>query len=158
MQEPFVHILSKITSNFTESRPSHGQWNPQTYLQLTICGTSLGDLSGHCLIGHRTSTSLLVHSGRNGTRSPKQLLGGLSEAWGVIVSCAWRWMEAILPIETSVKLVCWPLSNSKSSSSHMNFFFLICWWSMCCLCIIFTQLHEIINLIQNKLFHIIFKY
>ena len=49
---------------------------PQIYLQLNICGTSSGDVSGDGLTSHRTSTRSLMHSRRNGAGSPRQPLGG----------------------------------------------------------------------------------
>ena len=36
MQEPIVHVLSKIAGSFAESRLSHGQRSPQTCLQFNI--------------------------------------------------------------------------------------------------------------------------
>ena len=91
MQEPIVHVLFKITCSFTESRLSHGQQSPQTCIQLNICGTSLGDRDS--LTSHRTSTSLLMYFGRNGTMSPKQPFGGSFRTWGIVVSHSW-WQMA----------------------------------------------------------------
>ena len=52
--------------------------------------------------------------------SPKQPLGGSSGAWGVVVSLPMRRMEVQHAIETSVKLIYWPLLNSKSSSHAIH--------------------------------------
>ena len=49
-------------------------------LQLNILWTSSGDVSGDGLTSHRTSTSSLMNSKRNGAGSPKQPLGSLSGA------------------------------------------------------------------------------
>ena len=98
MQEPMLHMLSKITCSFVESRLSHGQRSPQTCLRLNICGTFSGDVSGDGL------TRSLMHSRRNGAGSSKQPSVGSSGAWGV-VSRARRRMEALLAIGTSVKLI-----------------------------------------------------
>ena len=77
MQEPIVHVLSKITCSFTQSRLSHGQRSPHTCLQLNICGTSLGDVSRNGLTSQRTARGLLMHSRR---QIPSQPFGGLSGA------------------------------------------------------------------------------
>ena len=79
-----------------------------------------GDVSGDGLTSHRTSRSSLMQSRRNGAGSPKQPLGGSPWAWGVVVSRAWRRKEALLASQTSVKLIYWPLPNSKSSSRHVT--------------------------------------
>ena len=73
MQEPIVDVFSKTTSSSAESILSHGQRSPQTCLQLNICGTSSGDVSGDILTSYRTSTSSLRPSCRNGAGSPIQL-------------------------------------------------------------------------------------
>ena len=79
-QEPIVHVLSRITCSFAEPRLSHGQRDPQTCLMLNTCATSSGDMSGDGLTSHRTSTSSLMHSGRNGVGFPKQSLVASSGA------------------------------------------------------------------------------
>ena len=80
IEEPFVHVLSKITYSFAESRLSHGQEGPQTCLQLNAGGTSSGDVSGDVLTSHRTSTSSLMLSRKSGAGSLKQPVGGSSAA------------------------------------------------------------------------------
>ena len=79
-REPMVHVLFKITCSFAQLRLSHGQRSPQSCLQLNIGRTSTEDASGDVLTSHRTSTSSLMHSRRNGAGSPKQPLGGSSGA------------------------------------------------------------------------------
>ena len=63
------------------------------------------DVSGDGLTSHKPSSSWLMHCRRNGGRSSKKLLSGSSAARGVVVSRVWRRMEALLAVETSVKLI-----------------------------------------------------
>ena len=44
------------------------------------CGTFFGNVSGDGLTSHRTSASSLMHSRRNGARSPEQPFGSSSGA------------------------------------------------------------------------------
>ena len=53
---------------------------PRPCLQLDSCETPSGDVSGDGLTSHRTSTSSLRHSRRNGPESPTMPLGGSSGA------------------------------------------------------------------------------
>ena len=90
MQEPIVHVLSKTTCSFAESRLSHGQRSPQTCLQLTIWD----------IVGRRV---------RRRPHKPEdfnELADALQEEWHVVVSRAWWRMETPLAMETSVKLTC----------------------------------------------------
>ena len=99
MPEPLVNVLSKVTCSVVEPWLFHGQWSPQACLQLNICRTSLQNMSRDSLTSHRTSMTLLIYL-RNGARSPKQPLGSSSGAWGIVISCACQWMEALLTTDT----------------------------------------------------------
>ena len=100
MQEPIVHVLSKTTCSFAESRLSHGQRSPQTCLQLTIWD----------IVGRR------VRRRPHKPEDINELADALQEELHVVVSRAWWRMETPLAMETSVKLTCWPLPNSKFKS------------------------------------------
>ena len=66
MQEPISHVSFKVPCSFEESRRYRSL---QICLQLNISWISSGDVSGDGLTSHRTSTSSLMHSRRNGGES-----------------------------------------------------------------------------------------
>ena len=46
VQDPILHVLSRITFSFAESRLFQGHLSPQTCQQLNMYGTPSGDMSG----------------------------------------------------------------------------------------------------------------
>ena len=90
MQESIVHVFSKTTCSFAESRLSHGQRSPQTCLQLTIWD----------IVGRR------VRRRPHKPEDINELADALQEELHVVVSRAWWRMETPLAMETSVKLTC----------------------------------------------------
>ena len=129
VQDPILHVLSRITGSFAESRLSLGQRIPQTYLQLNIWGTSSGDVSGDGLTSHKTSTSSLICT-------PGEMAPDPSSSFWVAHqehdasrhSRTWRRMKTLLAIESSMTLISWPLANLMSSSSHVSHYKLCYWW------------------------------